>query len=399
MDKKYFDVRTDVIEPVKNRYGRTPSLIYCVGMRGVGKTHSALKECLLHALEGKGYFVYIRRVTTEIDTASLNSVFSDVIRDPEVLECIDISEYGGYTRYVITARSGAFYLCGIDSVGGMFWLQKVGVATCITKAEHFKGGTYSDFDRAIFDEFITERGYISGDKEPEYLQKIIATMGRAPNDERASKHVITYLCGNPDNSIEACPYLYALHLDYANMQPNKPYYYERRNGEISTFIKIARSGDQYIDPSTVGMFDTSEEVMTLTGEAKTNNYMEATPHIFDKFKAKYKLLVETPVITNTEYHKIIYAYYGILKDVKSSKPALIICGHDTIKGRYPTLYCRYDADLYIDRKEPQTYRLNIPPDPRYMLLKTLIANVDATQLVFTTANKYATLFDTIKSIS
>lgn len=398
---KYFDVWRDVVEYTEQRHGRRPSVVYVVGRRGVGKTHSALKECLRHSIRGEGRFVYVRRVTTEIATTELNAVFTDVIKDPEVIEEISNSIYAGFERYVIVAKSGAFWLCGIDESDTLSWLDKVGVATCISRAEHFKGGTYSDYDRVIFDEFISEMRYVRGDKEPELFQKIVATIGRKPNDERASKNVITYLCGNPDNSIEGCPYLYRLHLDYSNMSPNIPYYYERKNGEITTFTKIVKNiDDTYIDPSVSDIFDTAEEIMSQTGEMKENSYILITPEMVEAFEPMFKLIVETPVISNKAYHKVIYANYGLIRP-RGFFPeyALFVTAHDIFKDCKNALFCRYDEEYYKPRKMPQTFRIRIPHNEKFAELLSIIAHVDQTRLIFTTANRLATLFESVRENS
>lgn len=401
MNEQYFDVRRDVLDYTEKRHGRRPSMVITVGRRGVGKTHSCLKECFNNSIENHKGFVYVRRVTTEITTAELNQVFTDVIRDPEVLEVINRSEYAGFHRYVVLTKASVFYLCGIDEDDNLSWLCKIGVATCISRAEHFKGGTYSDFDRILFDEFISEMRYVHGDKEPELFQKIVGTVGRRPNDGSASKNVITYLCGNPDNSIEGCPYLYSLHIDYANLQPNLPYYYERRNGEITTFTKITRStGEQYIDPSVSDLFDTAEETMAQTGEVKENSYIMLTPEDVEAFRPMYKLVVETPIYSKTRYHKVIYANYGIMQHRnKFPEFALVMTAHDTFSDCKCELLCRYDADYFLPRRMPQTYRINIPREEKFVDLLRIMAHVDATRLIFTTSNRIATLFESIRENS
>ena len=105
MTKRYFDVKKDVIDVTIQRRGRRPSMVIVVGRRGVGKTHSALKESLIHSILDKKGFVYVRRVTTEITTAMLNKVFTEVVRDPDVIEAINRSPYAGYDRYIIAAKA------------------------------------------------------------------------------------------------------------------------------------------------------------------------------------------------------------------------------------------------------------------------------------------------------
>lgn len=402
LNDKYFDVERDVIEVTRSKYGRVPSMIYVVGQRGVGKTHTALRECLINAITNKKFFVYVRRYTTEIRNKDMNTVFSNVIDDELTKKALERSEFSGYPDYAVLVKSGVFWLCGISD-NNVSWLFKVGTITCISQAEYFKGGTYGDFNRVIFDEFITERGYVSGDKEPEKLEKIIQTIGRKPQpgEETSSKNIITYLCGNPDNSIEACPYLYKLHLDYARLQSNMVYYFERRNGEISTFLKVAGMQLQYIDNSVSDLFGTSENEMALTGEVKTNNYIQMTEEIKRSFVPVYKLIVETPIIAEKEYHRIIYAYYGELRmNGATPEVVVLITCHDIFKEKESNvLYCRYDADRYIPRKYVQTWRLAIPHHERFAGLNSMMEVVGKNHLIFTDDNNAATLYESIAALS
>lgn len=394
-DKRFFDVKTDVIDYTRDRHGRIPSMVIAVGRRGAGKTHSCLKEALIHCIRDVKSFVYVRRVTTEITSSMLNQVFVNVVSDPEVIEAINASEYQGYTQYAVLSKGGIYWLCGVEG-NNLTWLREIGIATCISMAQHFKGGSYPDHDRCIFDEFISSDRYINGDKEPERLQMIVETMGRTP-PEGGSKNVITYLCGNPDNSIEACPYLYKLHLDYRNLQPDIPYYFERKNHEITTFIKITRHGhDDFLDASVSDLFETAEEYMAQTGEAKENQYILLTNDILDMFTPMYCLEVETPIISNKEYHKRIYCYYGQINNSKIyPEYVLIVTGHDMIKCN-TRIYCRYDAARYIPVSIPQTFRINIPREQKFNDLMRIMSHVDDTRLIFTTANAHATLFESIR---
>ena len=66
MDNGYFDIRTELID----KSPRT-RLFHIVGQRGAGKTYSVKKEVLNRFLEMGRKFVYVRRITTDIQTGNL----------------------------------------------------------------------------------------------------------------------------------------------------------------------------------------------------------------------------------------------------------------------------------------------------------------------------------------
>lgn len=382
----YYDVR------LTRKECKLARLFYILGQRGVGKSYSVKKALLENFFKLKEKFVYVRRWVTEINKGEMDEVFSDVMNgeDTEVNEWLaSYDPEAKWYQFHVLYKSKRFYLVGEKESGQIEFLEEIGHITCVSQAEKFKGGTYNDFTSIFFDEFITELGYVRGDKEPELFAKIVNTVGRAHN-----KKLTIYMCGNPDSSIEMCPYLYPLMLDYARMSDNTSYTFDSKtaDGKILAenicVIKLARFEGKYLNENTSSLFGTSEEAMSVTGDVKTNKYIHTG---IQKFVPEYELIVETPVITDTEYHRKIYAYYGMMY----GEPMLYITTHRMYKD-LSTLYCRYDKNDCRPREYTQTFRLNIPPLEQFNSLKKYIACVDANKFILTDDDAAATLFEQIR---
>lgn len=395
--KKFYDVRETIKASPLTR------LFYCVGQRGVGKTYSAKVRCLEEFFTKRKKFIYVRRWTTEINGRELQSVFSDVMNgeNAEVNEWIaDYDKNAKYRNFHVLPKAGLFYLVGEKNDGSLEWIEDIGKITCISKAEQFKGGAYMDYTTILFDEFITELGYVMGDREPELFSKIVSSVGRATS-EKHNKDLKIILCGNPDASIEANPYLYSLSLIYSQMQPNTSYFYDTKtaDGKILAdnicFIKLAKFDGEYLNEHTASLFGTSEEAMSTSGDVKTNKYIHVKLDILEVvFEPEFELMVETPIITNTEYHRKLYAYYGIMY----GEPVLVVLGHRWT-DECTTLYCRYDKNDLRERPYMQTYRINVPPNDALKGLAMYMRYVDATQFIITDKDENATLFEQIKLLS
>lgn len=343
----YFNI-ADYIElkPETTRY-------YIVGMRGAGKSYSIKKYLWQRFRDHNEKFVYIRRVSPDITRDRMDRVFSDFTEtDPEFNP--QVLGYGDFYRYHILCKSGSFWLVGETENGELEYLVIMGTVTCISMAERFKGGTYLGYKYLFFDEFITEGRYIT-DNEPEMFNKILLTVARGNN-----QNVKCFFAGNPDAIIERCPYLFPLKLDYAHLQNNTPYYYDTKIMDKTyannvLFIKIAGADEGYINLSAIDTVN-SEIEMSITGEVKTKPYFKITHEIMQQFNPQFEIIIETPIITDTDYHKKIYVYLANLYN----QPALYILSHRYKQKRVESLYCRYDLNDIRNRHMYQTYRLNFP---------------------------------------
>lgn len=383
----YFDIR-EVIKQVPHA-----SAFYICGQGGAGKSYSVKKYLIENLIENNKGFIYIKRYATEFSAGELNTVFSDVIKDKELYPKL-VKKYdprGEFDRLHIFQTGSWFSVKGETEDGKLQEIKKVGRIASISQAHRFKGGTYNDYNALFFDEFISTQGYIRGEKEPELLDLIIGTVARKDNPIRL------FMCANPDAPIELCPYLYKLKLDYAHMQENTIYKYDTitPNGKTIAdnvvFMKLSNfSGATFINEKAGYLFGTSAERVRMDGEVITYEYIHMDYK--KRFTPEYELIVETPKISNNEYHVRLYVYYGI---VDGGEPAAVICRHKEFDD-LPALYCRYDRTDYKKRDIPQTYRLNIPPHANYKRLASLMTYVDATQILITDDDNAGTLYEHIR---
>ena len=390
---EHFDIR----ELIKQY--PTVRLFDIVGQGGVGKTYSAKKYLLEQFFKNDAPFIYIRRYTTEIANDNLMTVFDDVIDDPEVQAMWNDWKDEKYQYMHIMPHAGWFWLYGEMNNGRLEQIKRIGRPVALSKAGTFKGGTYNDFKTILFDEFITDTGYVHHDKEPDMLDKIVSTVARAVND------AIVICCGNPDNFIEMCPYLKSLSLDYDHMQPNTVYLFDRRSpytGKIMAnnvlFIKLANySGGQFLNETTANLWSTSEGEMRITGEVKTKKYMPVTDDFEKEVEPIYELVIETAVKTATEFNRKIYAYVA---ETPQNDVAVIIKRHrsDMMREKCDwSIFCRYD-EMKLRRHDcdMQILRLRIPPGQEMGPLKLFLDQAEASRLYYAEDDQVGTLFEAIR---
>lgn len=382
MEKHYFDVE-DVI-----KQSPETSIFYIVGQGGVGKTYSAKFRIIDRFLRYKEKAIYVRNVTPEITATALLTVFSDVEEDKRLPWHL-IDPDGKFFCFHVLPKGAFFYLVGEREDGKLIWLDPFIRIVALTMAQRFKGGAYNTSKTILFDEFISEG------KPPKNMQsnfsKILGTVGRSVNQD-----VKIICCGNPDYSIEINPLLEPLHLDYARLQDNTAYFYDSEDdsGKIIAnnvcFFKVANYQGDFLATKTAHIYGSAEELMRATGAVKTGNYIHTD---VSQFVPRCGLIVETPIIAQDVYRRKIYVYYGELYN----EPVCVCTNHADYK--VDMLYCRYEATDFRPRKEPQTYRINVPPQQRFADLKVYMANVDANRLIISNDDGTATLFEQIRENS
>lgn len=390
----HFDVRELIREYPSAR------LLNIVGQGGVGKSYSTKLYVLQNFFEKGEPFIYVRRWTTEIANDNLRTVFLDTEENPEVMKWWKAWADEKYPYFHIIPKAGWFWIFGERENGTLDALKPIGRPVALSKAGTFKGGTYNNFSTIWFDEFITDERYVGGDSEPNKLDKIVNTVGRAEND------IKIICCGNPDNFIEMCPYLKSLSLDYEHLQPNTAYLYDsisRQTGKTLAnnvlFIKLANySGESFLNEATANLWQTPEGEMRITGEVKTNKYMHITDELEKECDPVYELVIETAVQTNSEYNRKIYAYVAEMP--QDGGVGVLIRRHrsDMLREKCDySVFCRYN-DLKLRRHDcdVQILRLRIPAVPELMPLRAFLDQAEAGRLYYTDDDQVGTLFEAIR---
>ena len=393
MSNKHFDIRELI------RENPSVHLWNVVGQGGVGKTYSAKKLLLENYFKLHQLFIYVRRWTTEIGNDNLRTVFTDIEDDPEVMEWWrDWADIEKYPYFHVLPKTGWFYLCGEKANGDVEFLQPIGRATALSKAQTFKGGTYNDASVVFVDEFIADGRYVRGEREPDLLDKIVNTTGREKNE------IMVICCGNPDFQIEMCPYLKNLMLDYANLQPNTLYLFDtkRSDGRIIAnnvaFIKLAGyKGGRFLNEYTSNLWSTAEGEMRETGEVKTNKYMRPTEALMKGTDWCYELVIETAVKSNEEWNRKIYAYVGINED---DDAVIYVCRHrasELSEASDWSIFCRYDEfKLRRHDSDAQILRLRIPAGREFGPLQLMMDQADCSRLIYADDDQLGTLFESIR---
>lgn len=387
MARQYFEIR-DLMEKSPGT-----STFYIVGQGGVGKSYSAKRYVIEEYLLRKRKFIYVRGVTTETNASNLLDVFADVEQDPRIPWAAIDPDKKYYTFHILP-KSAHFWLVGEKVDGETVWIQPIGRIVALTMAQRFKGGTYNDAGTILYDEFINE-----GKPHPKMadnLSKIINTVSRSTNPD-----VKVICCGNPDYAIELNPLLENLHLDYARLQDNTAYYFDSRDADTGKiiannicFFKIANFGGEYLNTATANLFGSAEEMMRATGAVKTNAYIHLPDDTIEReFSPLYCLQIETPILASVTYHRCVWVYYGVMWN----EPCCVVRNHKTWDA--PILFCRYNRTDFRPRKEPQTYRVNIPPLGQFVELKGIIGAVDANQFIISNDDNAATIYAQIRENS
>ena len=403
--KLYSDVYTDNDGNKRGGYLQSNELMqeypsvhlwYLLGKRGIGKTYG-IKEFVLKEFFKHGkLFVFVRRVSTDLQGSAIIDVFSDITSPviKRIMSECHFPDYG-YEEYAIQPKSGKFYIVGKTGVGEKDdFLEPVGLTACVSQAEKFKNGAYDSISAIIFDEFITERGYFKGNDEPQWFSKIVNTVGRIKN-----KDLMIFMLGNPDYNIASCPYLYTLQLDVPRLQKDVVYLYdskiENEKGVVRTiannvgFIWLKGvEGVIYLSPNTSNLWDTAEERMGLTGELKTHNLLNYDT-IKDVFIPYYEMCVETPVFSN-DYKKCLWVYVGT---GRVNEPVTVVLSHRLKNIDVPRVDCRYDENIYLpNAKYPCIYRINFPKHKMFSHITSMLSYAIVSKLIYTDNNSNGTLF-------
>lgn len=403
MGIEYFDVEKEITASPVTR------VFYIIGARGVGKSYSVKKHVIRNFLERDELFIYNKRWTTETQTGELINIFDDTCEDNDVKQWfIDYAERKNikdvYSFHVLP-KAGNFYIVGELENGSLKWLGECGKITCVSRASKVKGNVLNlKYTSIVFDEFITDEGYFHGRKEPEQFAKIVNTAGRSNNPD-----LRIFMIGNPDSSIELNPYIAGSNLliDYAHLQVNTPYYYDRvvngkRLANNVMFIKLSPVGNiEYLNYDTLGIWNTSEEEMSATGEVKGRKFININAIDETRFKPIYRVIMETPIVANDEYNKRIYAYYGFYKMKKGNRePAIIVLAHShkvydsSIRARN-TIYSRINELDAREREYVNMYRFNLPKGERYAILHSIIQGVTVNRYIITDRNDVANIYEQI----
>ena len=233
----------------------------CIGRRTNGKSFWWLQFCVEECLEKGRQFGYVRRNDNDIRKAKVNRYFTDANFCKWLKKTYD---YDG-----ICYDCEDLYFFKYDENGKMKKFAKFGSCFAVSVAVKYKSLHYDDIGNIMFEEFITDSGYL--ENEWDDFNSIVSTVFR-------NKKARVILIGNTIN--RACPYFREMGVDIMRLEM----------GTISTIKHTQENGNhvclsvEYCDDSTEksGMFWGKAEKSINKGAWDTRSY----PHLFFKLNDK-----------------------------------------------------------------------------------------------------------------
>lgn len=174
------------------------------GERSFGKTYQAKEEILEHLLNNE-QAAYVRRYEEDFKGNNGRSFFSDCVRDGL------ISKYTNGEWNDVVYFSKAWYLAKWDDE-----LQKNILAPfpfcyafALSSQEHYKSTSYPNITTIVFDEFISNKGYL--------YDEFVTWMNLLSTIVRDRDNVTIWMLGNSINKYN-CPYFKEMGLTHISTQ-------------------------------------------------------------------------------------------------------------------------------------------------------------------------------------
>lgn len=201
------------------------------GERTNGKSYAVKRFVLEEAyVHDERKFVYMRRWREDISLNRDYMYWQDMVKDKSGNRCILDITNGEYDD--ISIYKGDIYFAHTDESGKKIRGKKIGRIVVLTADTHEKSMAYVDYYNIIYEEFITDKGYIPN--EVNTFMSAVSTILR-----RGEGRV--FLVGNTID--RTCPYFREWELrDIAKQEQNTiDVYTVETDGENGTkdFIKIA----------------------------------------------------------------------------------------------------------------------------------------------------------------
>lgn len=270
---KYYTL--DKIKQTDSRYR------ILLGERANGKSFAVKYECIKQAYnninDGNGKFIYLRRWREDIKAASVEAYFSDLIQDANGKNRI-IEITGGKFESVM-AFQGKIYFCNLDeNMTRVRDKRVIGRYCALNEDERYKSQAFVGYDNIIFEEFITNKIYLTN--ECARLQNFVSTVLR----HRAG---IVYMIGNTLSRV--CPYFYEWCLDGVLRQAIGTidiYHFNTTDGVINIAVERCASAQ-----AENKMYFGKAEKQIVSGEWEVNDVAHL-PRKHDEYEKLYEVLVK-----------------------------------------------------------------------------------------------------------
>lgn len=165
-----------------------------IGERSNGKSFAVKEHCLKQSIIHGREFIYLRRWREDIKVDAVERYFEDLVENEKGKKFI--YEWTGQEWDRISIYRGSIYLARINAEGKLERSAiRIGHIACLTGETHYKSNQYPKVDNIIFEEFITDKGYLPN--EVKTLVSFVSTVLR-----RRAGYV--FMIGNTISQV--CPY-------------------------------------------------------------------------------------------------------------------------------------------------------------------------------------------------
>lgn len=314
--------------------------------RSPGKSYAVKRELLKDAWNDKHYMLYLRRWKEEIKVADIIDYFEDMVCDDEGNMRIYEITGGEYTD--VTVFMGRIWFANLDEQGKKIRSNvMIGYYACLTGETHYKSKSYVGVYNMVFEEFITDEGYLP--REPIRLMKLVSSVFR----RREGK---VYLIGNTIS--RNLPYFYAWGLDKCLTQKQGTILkFHQKSAETDEdgnpiIIDIAVEYCQRAQKSKSMIFGKGTESM-VTGQWDVQSYLQLpkdicnykiyyscyAQHDYFKFKLDIVLIENNPVL-----------YISRIEELPVDKPFRLVSNLDSfnklVTPSFKDFVTGYDSTVY-----------------------------------------------------
>lgn len=314
--KKYYSL--------KELYGVDAQYNILFGERSNGKSYSVREMILYTAYHEKDFFTrkkvsdyqfgYVRRWDLELKGESIERYFDVFVQDADGNRRIYDMTGGEYS--CISCYRKSIYFANVDEETGKVIRGKlIGKAFALTADTHYKSLDFPLVGRLVFEEFITDAGYLAN--EPKKLMSLVSTIFR----RRPGK---IFMIGNTLS--RDCPY-FGEWFDHSilKMKQGEIRVYDRKEEETTVRIAV-----EYCESNTEksnAMFFGASAKMINSGTWDS----EDQPHLendLDTYVTKFIMFVE---------HAGLCYMLRILYDRDDNNTFLYVSPHTTeIRNREKT---------------------------------------------------------------
>lgn len=320
-----------------------------VGVRRIGKSFSVERRLVRRAIMENKPFLYVGRWAEDVQGQNVAGAFRHLIDNPShnniVKQCYeDMGEKYPDGAY-FEVRQKSLWLCVDGADGKQIRLKRICYITAIVLAPRFKRSTYPNCTEIFFDEFVTAGAYTP--RELDLFMMIVTTLavdGVEPN---------IYMCGNPDNEIEFCPYLRKYGISYDDIEDNTAVIID----DDTVFVKVTRAdGQGVVSKRTATAFGAVGTVAT-TGQIERPPVPPVPEYTRDNIYAQFS--IETPVIRvdtiNSVHRKKIWCDIVI---TDTADIYAVFTQHQSNRANVDIIHSVYDT---APRGITVMQRFNAPP--------------------------------------